>query len=118
MRPNFCILLSYLVPQGIATAHCVCLPGEPRPLPHYPSCCFCHSLQSSSPSSKAVAASLEAACCCLQLLAAPGLPNSLYMDEVLTAVVQLAKYQLQYNVLAFHDAQYKRLYRPSSAQGE
>jgi hypothetical protein len=51
------------------------------------------------------------------VLAAPGLPNSLYMEELVTATVQLAKYQLQYNVLAFHDAQYKRLYRPTSATG-
>ncbi|WIA08603.1 hypothetical protein OEZ85_008032 [Tetradesmus obliquus] len=69
----------------------------------------------SSATSKTVAASLEAACCCLQVLAAPGLANSLYMEELVTATVQLAKSQLQYNVLAFHDAQYKRLYRPASA---
>lgn len=62
-----------------------------------------------------MAASLEAACCCLQVLAAPGLANSLYMEELVTATVQLAKSQLQYNVLAFHDAQYTRLYRPASA---
>jgi hypothetical protein len=72
-------------------------------------------LQASSATSKAITASLEAACCCLQVLAAPGLPNNLYMEELVTAMVQLGKYQLQYNVLAFHDAQYKRLYRPASA---
>jgi hypothetical protein len=54
----------------------------------------------------------------MQLLAAPGLPNSLYLDELLTATVQMAKYQLQYNVLSMHDAHYRRLYRPSIAQGE
>jgi hypothetical protein len=48
----------------------------------------------------------------MQLLAAPGLPTSLYLDELLTAVISLAKHQLQYNVLALHDPQYKRLYRP------
>jgi hypothetical protein len=74
-------------------------------------------LQATSATSKAIAASLEAACCCLQVLAAPGLANRLYMEELVTATVQLAKYQLQYNVLAFHDAQYKRLYRPTSATG-
>jgi hypothetical protein len=76
---------------------------------------FAITLQASSATSKAIAASLEAACCCLQVLAAPGLANSLYMEELVTAMVQLAKYQLQYNVLAFHDAQCKRLYRPTSA---
>eukprot|EP00882_Tetradesmus_deserticola_P026901 GHRQ01029722.1.p2 GENE.GHRQ01029722.1~~GHRQ01029722.1.p2 ORF type:complete len:160 (+),score=55.35 GHRQ01029722.1:884-1363(+) len=71
----------------------------------------------SSATNKAITASLEAACCCLQVLASPGLPNSLYLEELVTALVQLAKYQLQYNVLAFYDAQCKRLYRPTSTAG-
>jgi hypothetical protein len=36
----------------------------------------------------------------------------------MTATVSLAKYQLQYNVLALHDPQYKRLYRPGSAAAQ
>lgn len=62
---------------------------------------------------------LEAACCCMQLLAAPNLPTSLYLDELLTATISLAKHHLQYNVLALHDPHYKRLYRPDMVtQGE
>lgn len=75
-------------------------------------------MQVSSSSFQAVSVALEAACCCMQLLAAPGLPNSLYLDELLTATVSLAKYHLQYNVLALHDPQYKRLYRPAAAAGQ
>lgn len=71
-------------------------------------------LQVDSAAGKAVAASLEAACCCLQLLAASGLPNSLYLDELLTAAVQMTKYQLQFNVLAFLHLPYRQLYRPSA----
>lgn len=72
-------------------------------------------LQVGSSSTQAVSTALEAACCCMQVLSAAGMHNSLYIDELMTAAVSLAKYQLQYNVLALHDAQYKRLYRPSSA---
>lgn len=76
-------------------------------------------MQAGSESAQAVSTALEAACCCLQVLAAPSMHSSLYMDEVMTATVNLAKYQLQYNVLALHDPQYKRLYRPAAAaQGE
>lgn len=79
-------------------------------------CCLLlvDNLQASSVAGKAIAASLEAACCCLQLLAAAGLPNSLYLDELLTAAVQVAKYQLQFNVLAFLHPPYRQLYRPSA----
>eukprot|EP00775_Hariotina_reticulata_P010526 gene10526-10686_t len=72
----------------------------------------------SDASSKAVAGALDAACCCMQLLAAPGLPNTLYLEELLAATVQMAKYQLQHNVLSLHDAHFMRLYRPSSAQDD
>lgn len=54
----------------------------------------------------------------MQVLSAAGMHNSLYMDELMTAAVNTAKYQLQYNVLALHDPQYKRLYRPSSAAAD
>jgi hypothetical protein len=54
----------------------------------------------------------------MQVLSAASMHNSLYIDELLTAAVSLAKYQLQYNVLALHDPQYKRLYRPESAAAQ
>jgi len=62
-----------------------------------------------------VTTALEAACCCMQVLAAADMHSSLYLDEVVTGVIQLAKFQLQKNVLALHDPQYMRLYRPSAA---
>lgn len=77
-------------------------------------------LQAGNESTQAVNTALEAACCCMQVLSAASMHNSLYIDELMTAVVSLAKYHLQYNVLALHDPQYKRLYRPAAAaaQGE
>lgn len=75
-------------------------------------------LQAGSEATQAVSTALEAACCCMQVLSAAGMHNSLYIDELMTAAVSLAKYQLQYNVLALHDPHYKRLYRPvAAAQG-
>jgi hypothetical protein len=76
--------------------------------------------QAGNQSTQAVNTALEAACCCMQVLSAASMHNSLYIDELMTAVVSLAKYHLQYNVLALHDPQYKRLYRPAAAaaQGE
>lgn len=64
-----------------------------------------------------VTTALEAACCCVQVLAAADMHSSLYLDEVVTGVIQLAKFHLQKNVLALHDPQYMRLYRPSAAAG-
>lgn len=75
-------------------------------------------LQATSDSAQAVSIALEAACCSMQVLSAASMHNSLYIDEVVTAAVSLAKYHLQYNVLALHDQQFKRLYRPSAAQGK
>jgi hypothetical protein len=72
-------------------------------------------LQAGNQSTQAVNTALEAACCCMQVLSAASMHNSLYIDELMTAVVSLAKYHLQYNVLALHDPQYKRLYRPAAA---
>lgn len=72
-------------------------------------------LQAASETAQAVSTALEAACCCMQVLSATSMHNSLYIDELMTATVSLAKYQLQYNVLALHDPQYKRLYRPGLA---
>ena len=38
----------------------------------------------------------------------------LYREELVTALVTLVKYHLQYNLLVLYDAKYRRLYRPSS----
>lgn len=57
---------------------------------------------------------LEAAACCLQVLASPGLPQQLYREELVTGLVTLAKYHLQYNLLVMYDGKYRRIYRPSS----
>ncbi|KIZ01862.1 hypothetical protein MNEG_6096 [Monoraphidium neglectum] len=62
----------------------------------------------------ALAAALEAASCCLQVLSAPGLPTQLYREELVTALVSLVKFHLQYNLLVLYDLKYRRLYRPSS----
>lgn len=70
--------------------------------------------QAGSPVYDAVAASLESAACCLQVLAAPGLPQQLYREELVTGLVTLAKYHIQYNLLVMHDVKYRRMYRPSS----
>lgn len=76
--------------------------------------------QPGSPAHDAVAVSLEAAACCLQVLSSPGLPTTLYREELVTGLVTLIKFHLQYNLLVMHDVKYRRLYRPSSlvADGE
>jgi cohesin loading factor subunit SCC2 len=48
------------------------------------------------------------------VLSAPGLPSQLYREELVTALVSLVKFHLQYNLLVMHDVKYRRLYRPSS----
>lgn len=53
----------------------------------------------------------------LQVLAAPGLPGELYVEDTIVAVLALLKQQLQANVLAFHSPAAARLYRPE-LQGE
>lgn len=74
-------------------------------------------LQAGTAAVQQVSTALEAACCCMQVLSAPSMHNSLYIDELVTAAVSLAKFHLQYNVLALHDPHYKRLYRPDDVQG-
>lgn len=69
------------------------------------------------PTYDAVATSLEAAACCLQVLSSPGLPPQLYREELVTALVSLVKYHMQYNLLVMHDIKFRRLYRPSSLAG-
>ncbi|KAI8475824.1 MAG: hypothetical protein J3K34DRAFT_517001 [Monoraphidium minutum] len=70
--------------------------------------------ESGSPNYDAAAAALEAAACCLQVLAAPGLPNQLYREGLVTGLVTLTKFHLQYNLLVLYDDKYRRMYRPSS----
>lgn len=48
-----------------------------------------------------------------QVLAAPSMPADLYLDEVIACCLDLLKQQLQCNVLAFHDAKWRKVYRPS-----
>ena len=45
---------------------------------------------------------------------APGLPNQLYREELVTSLVKLVKYHMQYNLLVLYDIKYRRMYRPSS----
>jgi hypothetical protein len=66
---------------------------------------------------RAVALALDTATACLQVLAAPGMPTQLYTEELLTSTIELTKTQLQYNILAFCDPKYQRLYRPSLTAG-
>ncbi|GFR50991.1 hypothetical protein Agub_g13317, partial [Astrephomene gubernaculifera] len=71
-----------------------------------------------SPSVARVASSLESVLCSLVLLSCPGLPPSLYLEEPLGRAVALGRYHLQHNVLALHDARFRRLYRPGSGEEE
>jgi hypothetical protein len=48
------------------------------------------------------------------VLSAPGLPTQLYREELVTGLVALVKYHLQYNLLVLYDVKYRRMYRPSS----
>ncbi len=61
---------------------------------------------------------LEAQLCCLVVLSTPGLPASLYLDELLGRAVALIRHHLAANVLPMHDARFKRG-RPAGAdEGE
>lgn len=60
------------------------------------------------------AASHSSAAVNTQLLSAPGLPTRLYREELVTGLVSLVKFHLQYNLLVLYDVKYRRLYRPSS----
>jgi hypothetical protein len=66
---------------------------------------------------RAVTLALDTATACLQVLAAPGMPTQLYTEELMTSTIELTKTQLQYNILAFCDPKYQRLYRPSLTAG-
>ncbi len=49
-----------------------------------------------------------------QILAAPGLATQLYREELVTGLVTLVKFHMQYNLLVLYDVKYRRMYRPSS----
>lgn len=74
--------------------------------------------QASSPSCHVALLAADACIAALQLLTLPHLPRELLLSEVIDAVLDLVKSQLQYNVLVFHDARYRKLYRPSTYQAE
>eukprot|EP00877_Chromochloris_zofingiensis_P014848 jgi/Chrzof1/9617/Cz04g09250.t1 len=61
---------------------------------------------------------LDAAVACLQVLASPGMPSELYLEELLNKIIELTRYQLQYNIMVFHSIKHRQLYRPSSMQGK
>ncbi|KAG2502251.1 hypothetical protein HYH03_000737 [Edaphochlamys debaryana] len=63
-----------------------------------------------------VSRALEAVLCALVVLSSPGLPTSLYMEELLGDAVGLAQHCLQLNVLALHDPRFKRMYRPGELE--
>ncbi len=79
--------------------------------------CCSSFMQKDAPAVAASLLALEAAACSLQILSAPGLPSELYQQELLDACLATIKFQLQYNVLVFHDLRYRRLYRQGSLQG-
>ncbi|KXZ45819.1 hypothetical protein GPECTOR_50g613 [Gonium pectorale] len=68
-----------------------------------------------SPRVTRVSTALEAVLCELVVLTTPRLPPTLYLEEQLGRIVELAKYHLQYNVLALHETRFKRIYRPGTA---
>lgn len=72
-------------------------------------------MQVASAQARAAAVALDAATAVLHVLASPGLPTALYVDELLAALGAVAKAQLQLNVLPFYDVRLQRQYRPSLA---
>ena len=79
-------------------------------------CCFTHPMSAATAQPKSapvarVAACLEAVLCELVVLATPGLPTELYLEQLLERAVDAARHHLQVNVLAVHDVRFKRLYR-------
>jgi hypothetical protein len=60
---------------------------------------------------------VDSAAVALHVLASPGLPASLYLEELVADVAQLLKYQLQYNGLAFYDDKLCRAWRGAQEGG-
>ncbi|GLC46380.1 hypothetical protein PLESTF_001845900 [Pleodorina starrii] len=65
-----------------------------------------------------VAAALEAVLCALVVYSTPKLPPALYLEELLGCAMELGRYHLQANVLALHDARFKRTYRPGDVEDD
>jgi hypothetical protein len=59
---------------------------------------------------------VDSAVVALHVLSSPGMPKALYLEELVLDLVNLLKYQLQYNALVFYDDRLSRAWR-GAAEG-
>lgn len=64
-----------------------------------------------------ISVAMEAAIAALYVLATPGLPKQAYPEDTIERAVEILKFNLMSNVMAFHDARLCQIHRPHLLAG-
>ena len=91
--------------------HITCLP---TPTPRTPPCP--PALPPQTADISCAMFGMDAAIVLLHLLSAPAMATQLYTDEVIDVVVESVKWNLQVNVMAFHEPRFMKQWRHSSME--
>ena len=74
-------------------------------------------LQEDSTDGPDISVAIEASIAALYVLASPGLPKQAYPEDTIERVVEVLKFNLMSNVMAFHDARLCQIHRPQLLAG-
>lgn len=82
-----------------------------------PECNKVAGLQEGSTDGPDISVAIEASIAALYVLASPGLPKQAYPEDTIERVVEVSKFNLMSNVMAFHDARLCQIHRPQLLAG-
>ena len=76
-----------------------------------------HAVQEDSSDGADISVAIEASIAALYVLATPGLPKQAYSEDTIERTVEILKFNLMSNVMAFHDARLCQIHRPHLLAG-
>jgi len=78
---------------------------------------YAHAVQEDSSDGADISVAIEASIAALYVLATPGLPKQAYSEDTIERTVDIIKFNLMSNVMAFHDARLCQIHRPHLLAG-